>query len=95
MLDVILPTHSLEMGLWIPCYNNAEEVSIFLSDELNKLCGISEAIFDWCPIFNTMWWISSKGKDVPDTVFFGLVKGFDNLFSSHTSASQMHEDIDS
>lgn len=81
ILDVEFSIGLSHMHLWISRNNNAEVVSVSLSDKLNKLRGIGETIFDCNPVVNSCWWITTKGQNVSDSIFFRFVQRFDNTIS--------------
>lgn len=78
MLDVQVSIGLSHVHLWVSSNNNAEIVTITLSDKSNKLGSVSESIFDWSPVFDTSWRISSERQNIPDTIFFGFVQRFDD-----------------
>jgi len=93
MDDVIFSRVSLNMNLWITCHNNTEIISILFPNELNKLSSVSEPIFNWFPVLNSKWRVSSESKDIAYTILLWFIKSFNNFFTGHACTSQMHQYI--
>jgi hypothetical protein len=93
MLNIIFSACGLHMNFWISSNDNAEIVLVMLLDESYELSCVSEPIVDRRPVFDTMWWITSESQDVPDSIALSSIQSFDDSFSCHTSASEMHKDI--
>jgi hypothetical protein len=82
------------MCLWVSSNDDAEVVAISFLDKSHQLCGISKSIFNWSPVEDSMWWVTSQSKDIFDSVALGLVECKDDLLAGHARAGDMHEDID-
>lgn len=87
VLDVQVAICLSHVHLGIAGNHNAEIVTIALSNELNELSCISEAVFDWLPVVHASWWIASEREDVPDAILLSFVQGLDYAVPGESSAS--------
>jgi len=65
------------MHFWISCDDDAEVISKILLDKFDKLIGICETIVNCDPVVDTGGRVTTESKNIPDTIFFGLVQNID------------------
>ena len=81
------------MDFGVACHHDGQVVTILMSDQLNQVNRIIEAIFIVDPVFCAAGWVAPQREKVPDALFFCLGKAFEDLLASHERASDVHQDV--